>query len=501
MGLNAKKKMSQYEQHKNTATHLKLLLKKNVSTLFHNKYEGGNSVVILVLVTSHAEVIKQINEYLLSKFEIGDKDPFVGNHSGPAMKRTRQINFSELTPETIAKINHEFERVFYAPAKKVSVIKNIESEQVHSTKASEVPAQSKSESLPEYLKPESVVKERIPRDPANRCRISATALLASMFEFENQFLVTELNYKDLFSYDVVKDSTCQLIRCIDEEVAIKVEIALRWLSGNPEVVARVGKDIMVNFAKMALTKQNPINITYCLPPDKHLRVSEMETRLKRVCFGAKPTVKIIGIEEPSFMDFEQRYGIFKVSYTKKYTSIKIYELLNAMGWNTRLLSGGELIIHTDPNYDLSRMVKIYFEEKEIPQIVEKKIEPAVSLIATLPVEKKETHTTELVEVKGDNVADQKGEIKKDPVIVKKREHFTPIGNNKMSTSIIEASPVVLNAEDALYEAKVLELKALRSNTRVFLKLPIEMQEKVNDILFKEEHIIDEAISLLSFFNK
>jgi len=500
MSLNAKKTRPQYEQHKNAATHLKLLLKKNVSTLFHNKYEGGNSIVILVLVTSHLEVIKQINEYLLNKFGIDDKDPFVGNHSGPAMKRTRQINFSELTPEIIAKINHEYEKIFHAPVKKISIVKNNGVDPIHLVKASEVPFSSKPGSLPEYLKPEAVVKERIPRDPANRCRISATALLMSMFEFENKFLLTELDHTDLISYNNVKDNNCQIIHCASEEVSKKVELALFWLSGNPKVVVRDSKDIMVNFTKMALTKQNPINITYCLPPDKHLRVSEMETRLKRVCFGAKPKVKIVGIEEPSIMDLEKRYEVFKVSYTKKYTSIKIYELLNAMGWNTRLLSDGELIIHTDPNVDLSGTVKINSEVKEIPQHVEEKNEPNVSLTSTLSVEKKETHSTELVEVKGDNVNNQR-EIKKDPVVVKKREHFTPIGNNKMSASIQVSTPVVLSDEDALYEAKVLELKTLRSNTRVFLKLPVNMQREIDNILFKEEHIIDEAISLLSFFKK
>ncbi len=452
MSLTAKKdKDSQQQldqqQQITLGNKIKLLLKKQVSHSFHNSYEGGKSIAILKIVTSKKEVIKEIQRYLLETFDLVPFDPYSGNH-GTGMKCTITINISELKKEMIHKINEEYGRVFKKDTK-VIVVKTIEPVKSEKTKFNFIKTASVME-LPVNGKEENAEVSKTKSSD----KFLISIFLNAVLKFE------EMSQKS-FVYKNDPTDDIKIIQCVDEKTAKLIEQALSWYVGNPKFVWKTDEnEVWVEFSKRIPKEKLFVKTSFSMSPSKGASVEEVDSRLRRISFGSSPKVHLIS--EDTYM----------VEYVRNGFADKIFKSITSMGWKAEMRNKNTFLIYLDGEKLNSPVV-----------VIEKKNDPA-----TLSLKNEMQNEVET------------------PVVIK--NDFVP---NKIYKSVEEynmsappepsAIPVVLSDEDALYEAKVLELKALRSNTRVFLKLPLEMQKKVNDILFQEEHIVDEALSLLSFFKK
>ena len=402
------------------------LIKKAVGDGFTAKYQGSpkGKVAIMVIVGSNVNFISKVKSHLWSHCRINN-DKIKGH--GHGLETTLQVNLSELKTETLAKIEEEYVRVFPDRKEKVAKVK------VENPKEIQVKAHKKAMS------------------DLTKFRISISAFLSNIFEFENALSSSKSkeNTQRLFDFSKEKNDSLLVIFGKDEEIAIKIERALQWLidGTDSDIVCRTKEEIVVDFSQLSTSlSKNHREINFCFPPDPDSDGLDVLNRLRRV----------YGICTAPVVEKTDKAGCFLAKYVSKKMPSKILILIKDMGWNAWISSEGNLQICTnlDQNEEQS--------SESVSSLVEVVLEPTVQ------------------EVNADKYLVLPGLATKQPETV----------GSTLCT--------VNNRNEAF-----LELNKLYLNNSLFSNLPSEKQDMVKGTLkriFQEEHTEEYADMLLSFLN-
>ncbi len=525
----SKSHLPQNDQQKQMTLGLKLkeLIKAEVGSSFHNKWEGGGPVVIIKFVTgrSNTKLISEIKDYLKTTFGIITEDKFSENHGG-GNKATILINLSQLPEEVIKKIEEEYvsknlgKKKKIVPAKKIEVIEEVVVV------------------VPEKIEPEPEIKRR-GMNIASKNRMSMTAFLFGVYEFENNFLESKQDFKQFFSYQSNINDEMQIILCKDELTAIRIEIALKWLTGNPTLVVRSESEIMVNFSER---EKKPVGVTFCLPPSIGTQTDEMKARLHRVSPGSFATV----IPLTNY--------VYRINYVKRTTSSKILSIITKMGWTAKLSENDGLdviLVDINSNHLTKQIQKQDTLVKEVlpnvvpvielaeicltkdgDQVVIEKSDVIVSTVAGPILELVEavqtaipgpgeanqssvslyveSHTPHVIVEKSDVIvpADIVAELIPDKEEVSSKPEIEKIDIPAVeSTETVVVTPVV-SLFDYSEEEALFEMNKLFSDEKKFSKLSPEIQADIYSTLRRismanlaEEHPDDYAKLLLSCIKK
>jgi len=413
-------------------------LKFSLNTNYQAPTEG--KVAVMIVTSDNLGHIWKAKSYILKNFQmINDKITGHGSIAG-----TLKYNLSEVQLTSFEKIEERYKLLFPEGHKKVD---------------GKHPKLVPEEVLvPVVLKTKQSFTPKLQKEP----KMKTESRTVGLSQFLHAFLcsdrkISHLNFDSkecrlshFLSYKKDMVGKNDVLNCIDEATAIKVEASIDWLLGS-KFVAREGLQVMVDLSEWKNREKKVGSINFSLPPTKNSSTEEVAKRLSRASLTSKPT------------SVRRENDKFVVTYYWRTTGPMVFDIITKMGWKAGQDSLGNLFVYVNdiPQPEACEITETLQPNEEILQVVEEEVE---------------------------NVSSS------NPI-------YKSVEEYNMSASAQEITPVVLSEEEVLYEAKVLELKILRSNARLFLKLPLEMQKDINDILFKEEHIIDEAISLLSFFKK
>ena len=282
---------------------------KKFNTNFYPKYQGSGPVVILKMTNRNEKLVTATEQFLEEEFGFKIADP--GKHGVGGLLYTLLLNISEVTEDTIKKIEE------------VKLAKIIKTKLIVS-----VPVVS--DPIPVIEPVAEVAKTRRSLDHVSWGRMTVLKFLTPIFRFENSLngKKDHPEVEKLFWFEKRVNGPEQILHCYDAETASKIYPAILWLTGESSgstLVRLEGKEIIINFSKTEKASAKD-RASFCFGPSYGASLTDVEIRLGRIRLGCIPVV--IALEKNSF----------KVSYKRVNTGKKIHFLIFGMGWNVSALN-------------------------------------------------------------------------------------------------------------------------------------------------------------------
>lgn len=291
---------------------IKKLITGRIGSSFSGAYQGAGEVAILVIAASSKKFISKIKHFLreelLLDLHVGSKNHGSGEHY------TLQIALSDINENSKKIIEERFKMIESKGKKEVVEIPTTEEKKgetpvSHFSDEDARPPEENSSPRPNFIK-------------------KINPFLNGIFRFESNFR----QVVDPFVFDKEKTTKDYLaISCKSVRIAIEIEIALGWFLRNQSLIARDGKDVLVNHAEAEIDIREKTRAHYCLPPQTSVNIFELVDRLSHVRPGSKPQVKS--------MD----HNHFSVSYIKKNMTEIMFNDLRDMGWAVQKVDGAFLV--------------------------------------------------------------------------------------------------------------------------------------------------------------
>jgi len=451
-------------------------------------------VAVMIITGDNLSHVWKIQSYLLKNFRMIDSK--ITGHGSIA--GTLKYNLSEIDISSFEKVEERYKLKFPEGHKKVDgkhprlvpeevapvvVLKNI-NQSVKQKTERKMKAESRTVGLSQFLKAFLCSDRKI-----------------SHINFDSK----ECHLSHFLAYRKDMIGKNDVLNCIDEAIAIKVEDSIDWLLGSKFVV-RDGLQVLVDLSEWKNRERRLGSINFTLPPKANSSTDEVAKRLARASITSKPT------------SVKKEGKMFVVTYQWRTTGGRVYDIIKEMGWNAGLDDYGNLLVYVD---DISQP-----ETKEITET----LQPAEVIP---PVVEEEVKNTSFDFVKDEiqietgtpvsNVPDSSDvpssapKVEKPAVVKNRRVRYVPIGqNNALVKKFVNSEPIDIVKSEPLANVPLLShlvhdkkdafdgLQKLYNNPKLFSMLPKQMQGEVISKLqenFMEEHPVDYAAHLLALLKK
>ena len=473
-------------------------LKFSLNTNYQAPTEG--KVAVMIITSDNLGHIWKVKSYILRNFKmVNDKITGHGSIAG-----TLKYNLSEVQLTSFEKVEERYKLLFPEGHKRV--------DGKHPHLIFEellVPVQLKK------------IEQSVALKPKTQNKVKAESRTVGLSQFLHAFLCSdrkisrpnfeskECQLSHFLTYSKNKIGKDDVLNCVDEIIAIKVESSIEWLLGSKFVV-RDGLDVMVDLSYWKDRERRLGSINFTLPPKTTSSTDEVSKRLARASITSKPT------------SVRREGNMFVVTYQWKTTGCRVFDVISKMGWNAGVDKFGNLLVYVDdiPQSEVQETIDTSQPAEEIPQIVEEEAQDVSSETDSLKDEiKNETGTPVSNENKSFEVPVSISKIEKPARVVKNRRvHYVPIGKDNplvekfgKSESLVDVvkseplstvpllSHLVHDKKDAFDG-----LSKLYNDPKLFSMLPKQMQSEVILTLkdnFMEENPVDYAAYLLALLKK